>query len=151
MCRLRALIGATPSARRRRRFAIAAARWSFLHGARLMNMLQPDAITKEVLLQARIPLLPKTVAQDLCVRASDKTLVLVLDYHLNVYSLKDAETGCARFSIDLLPLKGATSRAAAWMLNKLGEWNITTEQFFETLRLHKFVLDYTLMFFASVC
>ena len=32
------------------------------------------------------------------------------------------------------------------MLNKLGEWNITTEQFFETLRLHKFVLDYTLMF-----
>ena len=29
----------------------------------------------------------------------------------NVYSLKDAETGCARFSIDLLPLKGATSRA----------------------------------------
>ena len=64
----------------------------------------------------------------------------------NVYSLKDAETGCARFSIDLLPLKGATSRAAAWMLNKLGEWNITTEQFSETLRLHKFVLDCTSMF-----
>ena len=108
-----------------------------LAAADALILLQPDAITKEVFLQARIPLLPKTVAQDLCVRASDKTLVLVLDYLLNVYSLKDAETGCARVSIDLLPLKGATYRAAVGMLNKLGEWNITTD---------KFVLDYTLMF-----
>ena len=35
----------------------------------------------------------------------------------------------ARFSTDLLPLKGATSRAVAGRLNKLGEWNITTDKF----------------------
>ena len=41
------LLGATPSARRRRRSHIAAARWSFLHGARLRNLLHPDVITKD--------------------------------------------------------------------------------------------------------
>ena len=40
-------LGATPSARRRRRSHIAAARWSFLHGARLRNLLHPDIITKD--------------------------------------------------------------------------------------------------------
>lgn len=63
-----------------------------------------------------------------------------------VFTLVARDTGRPRFDIHILPLKGSTSPGARWMLGKLDDWCVTTEQFFDALRLNKFCIDYTILF-----
>ena len=83
------LLGVTSSARRRRRSKIVAARWSFLQGARLRNMLKTDVIPKADFLRARVfssvdnfRLLPRTAVLEPAIRADDEILARVLDFLL---------------------------------------------------------------------
>ena len=83
------LLGVTSSARRRRRSKIVAARWSFLQGAKLRNMLKTDVIPKADFLRARVfssvdnfRLLPRTAVLEPAIRADDEILARVLDFLL---------------------------------------------------------------------